>query len=341
MAVTSGLDDDVITYPTRITCGVDEDSFIFPSRITSGIDEDSLVYPSRATSLLDDDSIAWLGSVTSGIDEGDGGGFVFPSGSLCAVSNEPLDFTSTMSMCKTRDAAVEFTPTTSLSPCANELLDFIPGLSFCIVRDADIDLIPSSQMCAVRDDLVNAHILGVRGPQIASSPKGAGTDNLQDNIFSADEFGRLKVATNYINDAAAASHFAANAIDSTVATTKFASASILLSKLAAGTKERLATPDKNMFVSTPTTGNDANTGLAVAGAPAAGGYVGVLVNGVLREVGDGVKTKDCYFSGDAGATARAYGAVTTGDVLFWNGVIAGANLLTTDRLDFQYVYSSN
>jgi hypothetical protein len=79
------------------------------------------------------------------------------------------------------------------------------------------------------------------------------------------------------------------------------------------------------------------TGLAVT--PVFGSYVGVRVNGVDQIVGDGVKTKDCYFSGDSGTTARSFDAIVSGDKLYWVGSVAGYQLATTDVIDFVYNYT--
>lgn len=73
---------------------------------------------------------------------------------------------------------------------------------------------------------------------------------------------------------------------------------------------------------------------AVAGVP--NGYVGVNVNGVGQVVGNGVRTTACYFSGDGGTTARAYGAVVSGDLLYWVGSVALFELAATDVIDFIY-----
>lgn len=81
------------------------------------------------------------------------------------------------------------------------------------------------------------------------------------------------------------------------------------------------------------------TAIAATPAPSANTanhYVTVRVNGVGYEVGDGVRTKDCYFSADAGATARAFGAIAVGDKLYWVGSVAGFELATTDVIDFLY-----
>jgi hypothetical protein len=69
------------------------------------------------------------------------------------------------------------------------------------------------------------------------------------------------------------------------------------------------------------------------------GYVIVDVNGQITEVGNGVKTKACYFSRDGGVTPLAFGAlVSTSDFLYWNGSIAGYQLAATDKIDFHYIY---
>jgi hypothetical protein len=88
--------------------------------------------------------------------------------------------------------------------------------------------------------------------------------------------------------------------------------------------------------SAATSGNEQTTTLAIAATPSGDGYVEVLVNGVGIELGDAVKTKDGYFSADAGVTARAIAAIATGDTFYWNGTIAGYDLATTDYLDFHY-----
>lgn len=63
----------------------------------------------------------------------------------------------------------------------------------------------------------------------------------------------------------------------------------------------------------------------------------MFVNGVQYMVGSGVKTEDCYFSNDAGATARTFANIVATDSLYWNGVVAGFDLETTDILDMNYV----
>lgn len=77
--------------------------------------------------------------------------------------------------------------------------------------------------------------------------------------------------------------------------------------------------------------------VAVLGSPVTG-YVGVRVNGVdVPDVGDGTTSGcACYFSGDSGAHARAWGAVVTGDTLYWVASVAGYSLATTDVIDFLY-----
>jgi hypothetical protein len=92
-----------------------------------------------------------------------------------------------------------------------------------------------------------------------------------------------------------------------------------------------------MAASTTTTDNDQGTASTVASAPALGGYVGATVNGVIVQVGNGTKVAvDSYFSGDGGATARAMSAIVAGDTWHWNGSVAGYQLATTDRINFDY-----
>jgi hypothetical protein len=80
----------------------------------------------------------------------------------------------------------------------------------------------------------------------------------------------------------------------------------------------------------------------IAVSPAAsstnGGYIAVDVNGVDYHVGDGTKVGVvCYFSNDGGATARLLQDVVAGDLLYWNGSVAGFELSAlTDKLNFNY-----
>ena len=62
-----------------------------------------------------------------------------------------------------------------------------------------------------------------------------------------------------------------------------------------------------------TTGNNADSGLTITSTPSGGSMVQVMVNGVAQTLGDGIKTKDCYFTGDNGTTARAIGAKKESD----------------------------
>lgn len=90
--------------------------------------------------------------------------------------------------------------------------------------------------------------------------------------------------------------------------------------------------NRNMTASATTSDGDVgcSTGLAIDLTA----WLAVTVNGTVANVGDGVKTKDCYFSGDGGTTARAFGALQSGDLLYWNGSIAGYQLTISDRIDY-------
>jgi hypothetical protein len=70
--------------------------------------------------------------------------------------------------------------------------------------------------------------------------------------------------------------------------------------------------------------------------PLLGGSVSVFVSGLRAGLGDGVKTKDCYFSDDLGATAKTLENLASGDKLYWNGSIAGFQLDAGDVIDFEY-----
>lgn len=109
-----------------------------------------------------------------------------------------------------------------------------------------------------------------------------------------------------------------------------------LLKGASGLKSVVPTTGNKGQTPSATTGDGQSTGLTIAATPGGDGYVGVSINGIWYEVGDGVKTKDAYFSADGGSTAKTIGTIVATDVLFWNGVVVGFDLATSDRVDMYY-----
>lgn len=81
------------------------------------------------------------------------------------------------------------------------------------------------------------------------------------------------------------------------------------------------------------TADETSSNLTISATPV--GNVRVMVNGVGVALGDGVKTEDCYFSADSGATARAISSIASGDTLYWNGASSYA-LEVSDVVDFIY-----
>jgi hypothetical protein len=76
---------------------------------------------------------------------------------------------------------------------------------------------------------------------------------------------------------------------------------------------------------------------AIAATPRSDSNVKVEINGVNVEIGDGVKVGvESYFSGDGGTTARTISAIQAGDQLYWNGSVAGYELVSADRVTFRY-----
>lgn len=112
---------------------------------------------------------------------------------------------------------------------------------------------------------------------------------------------------------------------------------IVFVDIGSGTAAAFATSsNKAMAASLTTADNQSACSTTIAATPSGDGYVQVYVNGVHEVVGDGVKTKSCYFSGDGGTTARTIANITSGDTLYWVGSVAGYQLATTDIIDFDY-----
>jgi predicted nucleic acid-binding Zn-ribbon protein len=82
---------------------------------------------------------------------------------------------------------------------------------------------------------------------------------------------------------------------------------------------------------------------AISEAPLDNSYIDVKINGISYEVGNGVKTKSCYFSNDGGVTAKGFsssyvnGKVEVGDFLYWNGNVAGFDLKSTWKASIHYL----
>lgn len=106
-------------------------------------------------------------------------------------------------------------------------------------------------------------------------------------------------------------------------------------KGAAGLAAPIMRPQAGLAVASAVSADDTDTGLSLSATPTAGGFVQVLINGIMIELGNGVKNKDGYFSADAGSTAKAHNALASGDAFFWNGSSV-FTLDTSDRVDFLY-----
>lgn len=93
--------------------------------------------------------------------------------------------------------------------------------------------------------------------------------------------------------------------------------------------------NQGMSASTTVSDGDAACATAITATPK--GRVLVTVNGRQVSIGDGVKTKDGYFSSDLGITAKAYAAIAAGDKFYWVGSVAGYQLnSSTDTISFNY-----
>jgi hypothetical protein len=94
--------------------------------------------------------------------------------------------------------------------------------------------------------------------------------------------------------------------------------------------------NKQMTASVTSADFQAATAVTLVATPSNDAYVRVLVNGIGVTLGDGVRTKDCYFSSDGGTTAKTIANIAAGDTLYWVQSVAGYNLAATDVLDFDY-----
>jgi len=105
-----------------------------------------------------------------------------------------------------------------------------------------------------------------------------------------------------------------------------------------GTTDALAIADKGITANATTSDEDAAMAGGISITPVANGMVLVFVNGLGVEVGDGVKTKECYFADPATPSVpRAIANIQAGDSLRWMGSVATYELAPTDKIDLVYV----
>jgi hypothetical protein len=89
-----------------------------------------------------------------------------------------------------------------------------------------------------------------------------------------------------------------------------------------------------------TNGNGSSTGITIEYTPFADSNVEVKINGIGVNLGNGILTKDCYFSNDGGITPKLIKNIEAGDILYWNGANAGYELDPLDDIDFEYEASN-
>jgi hypothetical protein len=130
----------------------------------------------------------------------------------------------------------------------------------------------------------------------------------------------------------AGKRFAQTAVNPTIGST-----AITFVDIGSGTAAAYPTKsNKSMAASLTTADGQAACATTLVSTAGQHGYVRVFVNGIAESLGDGAKTSSCYFSVDGGTTARAINAITAGDTLYWVGSVAGYQLATTDKIDFDY-----
>lgn len=94
--------------------------------------------------------------------------------------------------------------------------------------------------------------------------------------------------------------------------------------------------DKGLHPTQHTNGDASPTGVTITYSPYHDSYVTVEVNGLHVELGDGVTTKDVYFSPNSGITAVRIEDIRAGDELIWNGLITGYELKSEDDINLIY-----
>ena len=97
-------------------------------------------------------------------------------------------------------------------------------------------------------------------------------------------------------------------------------------------------PVYDEFLAVSTSGNDSVvTGVTLSNTPNDYSRIEVYVNGQRQRLGDSLNysTKDCYF-GTSPGFAIDLPSLSTGNQLYWNGIVAGFDLSTTDVIEIVY-----
>jgi hypothetical protein len=144
-----------------------------------------------------------------------------------------------------------------------------------------------------------------------------------------------------------ADNYTSNTVDITLTETN---ATVKIIALAAGGATGLAqiqkmSPDDKGWVGLLTVSDgDPASASTITNTPGDGSYVEAKINGVEYEVGDGVITKSCFFADPATptvprgfSTAHLNGQIQAGDKLYWNGSIAGVEILAGWRVSLNYL----
>ena len=99
----------------------------------------------------------------------------------------------------------------------------------------------------------------------------------------------------------------------------------------------LSASDQNLTTIYETSGNFSATGLLLTDIPIKNSQLIIVVNGVISTLGNGVKTRDCFFSRDAGVHAIPFNDIEAGDELYWNGDVTGFELDFFDNICMHYL----
>jgi hypothetical protein len=106
------------------------------------------------------------------------------------------------------------------------------------------------------------------------------------------------------------------------------------------TRGGVPSPDnKDMAVQATSSDGDLAVTTSVTQTPRSDGHVSVEVNGLEARLADGEGNKgssECFFSRDGGTTAVLIADIEAGDQLYWNGSVAGYELVSADRISFFY-----
>lgn len=190
------------------------------------------------------------------------------------------------------------------------------------------------------NDTLSAYTVDLSSLDLKDTYLTGGTyDNTTNQITFTNNYGGtfdVDFSTSELNDTYITGGTLSNGTTLVISNNDGVNINVDLSKLIT-TGNTIAYVGDQQYTPLVVTGDGQFTGIVLTDDPVPNSRVDVIVNGVIYNVGDGVKTSDFYFSDDLGVTAKNLSELVSGDRLYFNGLITGLiNLDEKDKININF-----